>query len=69
MLRHQLRRAAAVIAAANDEDLLRLRGGEDQAEGRAVYRWRRVGRPPAPREAPDHAGHWHRGARPASDAV
>ncbi|MBL7551854.1 hypothetical protein I6A60_28925 [Frankia sp. AgB1.9] len=69
MLRHQLRRVAAAIAAANDEDLLRLRGDGDPAESRAGYRWRSVGRLPAPRESPDHAGHWHRGARPASDAV
>jgi len=69
VLRHQLRRAAAAIAAANDEDLLRLRGDEDSADSRTARRWHPVGRLPAPRESPDRAGHWHRAARPASDAV
>jgi hypothetical protein len=69
VLRHHLRRAAAAIAAANDEDLLRLSGDDDAAERRTARRWGSFARLPTPHEPADRAGHWHRGAHPASGAV
>jgi hypothetical protein len=68
VLRDHLRRAAAAIAAANDEDLLRL-SGDDTAEGRPAHRLGLAGRLPGPREPVDWTNPWHLWARPAADGV
>ena len=68
MLRDQLRRVAAAIAAANDEDLLRLSG--DDVSKDAVQGARQPG--PLSRQAPSRqparrTAAWHHLAHPAPD--
>ncbi|MBL7501998.1 hypothetical protein I6A84_04325 [Frankia sp. CNm7] len=68
-MRDQLRRAALIIAAANDADLLRLRGNDDDTAQRLEAPDSPSGRVPAPRqpvEPPQRTGRRPRLARPRS---
>jgi hypothetical protein len=69
-VRDQLRWAAQVIAAANDEDLLSISTAEEAPEpSRHDAHWLATGLVPAPRAPGDRVSRWYRLPRPVPDGV